>query len=121
MRYAIGFKVQNRDKSIDDGIYVFGKYGLAFILTPEKFESEKDYRIPILNSLEDANEYLKYLREIYAYEFNERQMVHNLKKENFRIYLIKFDSLKTKGIKLNKDKVKIEKKDSYTVNYYTVD
>lgn len=121
MRYAIGFRVQNRDESIDDGIYAFGKYGFAFILTPEKFESEKDYRIPILNSLEDANAYLKYLREIYAYEFNERQKVHNLRRENFRIYLVKFDSLKMKGIKLNKDKVKIEKKDSYTVNYYTVD
>ena len=120
MRYAIGFKVQNRDKSIDDGIYVFGEYGLPFILAPEKFKSEKNYKIPILNSLEDANSYLKHLREIYAYEFRERQKVHNLKKENFRIYLVKFDSSKMRGIKINKNKVRIDKKEGYTVNYYTV-
>ena len=33
MRYVVGAHAPNNDGTIADGLYVYGKYGLSFILT----------------------------------------------------------------------------------------
>lgn len=98
MRYVIGAKVPNNNGSIADGLYVWGKYGLPYILTSNNYGD--DSRIIIFNNLDEVNEYLKELRNSYYKEFHDRAARYNLKIEDFKFYALKFDTPKMNHIKI---------------------
>lgn len=87
-KYTIGGRVLMQDKRVVDGLYVLGKYGLPYINT--NFDKlEKEDGIIVLDDLETAQNYIRYLSRIYRYEFRHRAKKLNVNPGEFRYYLIK--------------------------------
>lgn len=88
-KYTIGGRVLNRDGTPVEGVYVIGKYGLPYICTNLEEKLEKDDRIIVLNDLETAKAYVRYLSRIYRYEFRDRAKKLEVETGEFRYYLLK--------------------------------
>ena len=104
MRYVVGAHVPNNDGTIADGLYVYGKYGLSFILTkaPQKSEKDDTMRVIVFDTIENAEKYAKDLRKAYRFEFKSRAKRGRFPMSAFRFYPLKFDSLNMKQFQLGK-------------------
>jgi len=102
MRYVIGTRIPNNDGKVVEGLYVFGKYGLPWIMSDKalKKNSIDDERIMVFESVEEIENYIKYLRKAYYTEFHGRAKRYNLDIRDFRFYPLKLDTYKMKHIKL---------------------
>lgn len=100
MRYTIGSTVLNKNGDICDGIYGFNSRGLPVILSnfPDTFDLNS--RIPVLDNIEDAQNYVKYLSKIYYKEFHNRAKNFNFDVSQFKFFIRKVDSSKMGGVKL---------------------
>ena len=103
MRYVIGCRVPNKLGQIEEGVYAFGKYGFAGMFGPEYAGKDTSaFWIPVFDNLESAQKYVKNLSHSYRKEFHTR--VNRLCKiEDFRFYLLKFDTPKMGWIKLHRE------------------
>ena len=112
MRYVIGTRIPSNEGIISEGLYVFGKYGLPWILCEKSLRNDKidNDRIMVFESIEEVNAYIEYLRKAYYKEFHDRAKRHNLDIRDFRIYPLKFDTYKMKHIKLGKQSWTKDKK-----------
>ena len=97
MRYVVGARVLNNDGTIVEGLYVYGKYGLPYILTKDNYSEGS--RLVIFETLKEINEYLDELRKAYYTEFHNRASRYNLNLKDFKFYALKYDSSKMKHIK----------------------
>ena len=118
MRYVIGARVPNNDGSIADGLFVWGSFGLPYILTDkaiEKNNEDSKDKIIIFDSIEKVNDYIQELRNSYYREFHDRAARYNLNIGDFRFYPLKFDSSKMNHIKLGR---RVSFKDKKQKIYY---
>lgn len=101
MRYTIGVHIPRPNGKDDDGIYIVDSYGFSGILplTERKSGSYK-YRIPIIDNLETAQAYVKYLSHLYRKRFHN-STCKGCKIEDFKFFLLKFDTLQMQDIVLD--------------------
>ena len=88
-KYTIGGRVLNRDGTPAEGVYVIGKYGFDYLCTNLEEKLEKDDRIIVLDDLETAQNYVRYLSRLYRYEFRDRAKRLGVQTDEFRYYLLK--------------------------------
>lgn len=104
MRYTIGVHIPERDGKIADGIYIIGRYGFSAILTEDSLTKNlSNYRIPIFDNLETAEKYVKDLAHSFRSDFHNRARSHRKKIEDYRLFLLKFDTPKMAHIVLKQD------------------
>ena len=115
MRYTIGIRIQKNDGNICEGVLAYNSLGLPFIATEQNLKDPKanDY-IRIFDFFEDVQEEVRKLSKSYRKEFHQRAEQYNLDISNFRIFPLKFDSLKMKHIKLGRKQI-LKKQRKYKV------
>ena len=111
-KYTIGGCVLNKNGEVADGVYVIGKYGFAYLCTNLEEKLEKDDRIIVLNDLETAQNYVRYLSRLYRYEFRDRAKRLGVPTDEFRYYLIKLTDKKFKNVRIGAVSSEKMKKDS---------
>jgi hypothetical protein len=99
-KYTIGGRVLNKNGSVVEGIYVIGKYGFPYICANLDEKLEKDDRIIVLNDLETAQNYIRYMSRIYRYEFRERAKKLGVNAGEFRYYLVKLTDKRFKNVRI---------------------
>ena len=103
MKYTIGCHVLNKDGSIADGIYVFGKYGFPYISNAVETFAEKECSIYVIDGAENTQKYIQYLSRLYRYEFKSRAKKLAAPVKEFRFYPIKLTDKRFDGYTLEKD------------------
>lgn len=109
MRYVVGVQLPN-PTGVDLGLFVQGEYGSSFILG--KWNADKDLsncRIPVFNSAESGTKYIQKLSRIYKSDFRRSAKKNNYDINEYRFFLLKFDSVKMKNIKLNENERPLKK------------
>lgn len=127
MRYTIGSKVAQRTEKgsaepykIVEGIYVFGEYGLPFLCSDIDKIKEKGHRLYCINTLEDAENYIRFLSRLYRTEFRARAKKLGVSMDNFQFYLVKLDTPEFGNFNIIKSDVCKEKKGCERVNLNNV-
>jgi hypothetical protein len=113
MRYTIGTKVVDKEKNglrYADGIYAFGKFGLPYISSVEKLGKEDTY-IYVIDTTEDAENFVRYLSRLYRMEFRSRAKKAGVSVDNYKFYLVRFDTPVFKSVKIEKSIDPKENKD----------
>lgn len=97
VRYAIAVSLVENDGNVVDGIFAYGKYGLATALCKKKENYEKnEYRTKIFTNVLDAKQEVKNLSKAYRREFHKRAKKYNLDISKFRFFILKVDTPKFK-------------------------
>jgi hypothetical protein len=112
-KYTIGGRVLNKNGSVVEGIYVIGKYGFPYICANLDEKLEKDDRIIVLNDLETAQNYIRYMSRIYRYEFRERAKKLGVNAGEFRYYLVKLTDKRFKNVRIGVKSSEKLRKDSH--------
>ena len=113
-KYTIGARVLNKANEPAEGIYAFGRYGLPFVVTNIEKELTKPdlFYIYVIDDLETAQNYIRYLSRLYRFEFRNRAKKFGVPTDEFRFYLLKltdprFDNIEKdeecKSIAMKKD------------------
>lgn len=129
VRYVIGCRlpdyqnITNTEYNETQGLFGFGKYGFAEMVTFDCIEKYKqsgkkvaDFRIPMFEDLDSAQEYVTHLSKGYYKEFHQKAKRYNLDVNRWGFYLLKWDSSKFSDLKLEDTKQKLKKRDKTFYN-----
>lgn len=111
-KYTIGGRVLNKDKQPADGVYVIGDYGFAYLCSNLEEKLRKGDRIIVLDDLETAQNYIRYLSRLYRYEFRDRAKRLGVNTSEFRYYLIKMTDNRFKNMDIGVTSSEKLKRDS---------
>jgi hypothetical protein len=112
-KYTIGGRVLNRHGEPVEGVYVIGKYGLPYICANLDDKLEKEDRIIVLNDLDTAQNYIRYMSRLYRYEFRERAKKLGVNAGEFRYYLLKLTDERFKNMRIGAKSSEKLRKDSH--------
>ena len=123
MRYVIGIQIPDKEGNICNGLMVYSRNGLPFVMSKEyidklkEMNKEEDLRIEIFDSINEVNEKLKKLRKSYKQEFNKRAKSLNCDIKDFRMYPVKLDSSNLSYIKISHKVYVKNNKNIYAFSY----
>lgn len=111
-KYTIGGRVLNKNGEPVEGVYIIGKYGFAYLCANLEEKLKKDDRIIVLDDLETAQNYVRYLSRLYRYEFRERAEKLGVQTGEFRYYLIKLTDKRFDNMRIGAKSSEKMRKDS---------